>query len=227
MNVWPTSGDMPTLNQSGTVTAGSDVYLTFNSIFADGAGNAMMVFARSSLSEMYSISRVYRTSADPLGIMHGPDVVKQSTTAYSQSRWGDYSAVVADPTAPNRFWMHHEYAQSAWRTWIQSETISGAIGVGDVASTAPPGLHIAPSPTSGPTSFRFTLPSAGHTSLEIYGASGQLVRALDLGDLGATTHHVDWDGRDDGGQEVAAGAYLTRVVTNGTSVTEGRLIVTR
>jgi len=227
MNGWPMSGDVPTLAQSGTVTAEATVYLTFNSIFADAAGNAMMVFARSGTSEMYSISRVFRTSADALGVMHGPDVVKQSTTAYSSNRWGDYSAVVADPSTPDRFWMHHEYAQGGWRTWIQSETIGGAIGVGDVASTAPPGLHISPSPTSGPTSFRFTLPSPGRTSLEIYNASGQLVRAMDLGDLGATTHYIDWDGRDDARQEVAAGVYLTRIVTNGASLTDGRLIVTR
>jgi hypothetical protein len=226
MNGWPTSGNPPTLNQSGTVTAASDVYLTFNSIFADASGNAMMVFARSGLSEFYSIARVFRLGTDPLGVMHGPDFVKQSTTAYGSNRWGDYSAVVSDPSSPGRFWMHHEYAPG-WRTWIQSETVGGAIAVGDVTSTTPANLHISPSPTSGPTSFRFSLAAEGHTTLEIYTASGQLVRAMDLGTLGATTHFIDWDGRDEGGQDVAAGAYLTRIVSNGAAVADGRLIVTR
>jgi hypothetical protein len=101
MNGWPVSGT-PSIVQEGTVNPGSDIYLSFNSIGVDDGGNAMMVFARSSTTEYYSISRTWRWPTDPPGTMRGPDFVKESTTAYHSERWGDYSAVVPDPVEHDR-----------------------------------------------------------------------------------------------------------------------------
>jgi hypothetical protein len=125
MNGWPQSGSDPTLRQSGTV-APTDVFCSFNSIGVDDSGNAVMVFARSSVNEFFSISRTYRFAGDPLGTMSPPEVVKQSNFAYGVDRWGDYSAVVADPVDLGHFWMHHEYTpgSGSWHTWMASEVIS-------------------------------------------------------------------------------------------------------
>ena len=58
--------------------------------------------------------------------MSPPEFVKESTASYSQSRWGDYSAVVSDPVDTGFFWMHHEYTpgSNSWHTWIGGEPIS-------------------------------------------------------------------------------------------------------
>ncbi len=116
---WPASGT-PTLVQSGTVDPGAGVRTFFNSISADDEGNAVMCFARSSTSEYISMARASRCADDPPGTM--PDLViqKASTTGYTTSRWGDYSAVALDPADGTTFWMHHEYttSSSSWSTWI-------------------------------------------------------------------------------------------------------------
>ena len=126
MNGWPLSGNNPTLRQSGTVAPANQVYCSFNSISADENGNAVMVFARSSTTEYFSIARVYRFAGDPLGFMNPPESVKQSAFPYSVDRWGDYSAVVADPVESGMFWMHHEYTpgSNSWHTWISGELIN-------------------------------------------------------------------------------------------------------
>jgi hypothetical protein len=230
MNGWPTSGNPPTLRQSGTVDPGPGVYATFNSIFADDQGNAVMVFARSSLSEFYSIARSYRLGTDPLGTMSAPATVKESFTAYGSNRWGDYSGVVADPVSPGRFWMHHQYTPGggAWRTWVQSETLGPVIAVGDAAASPLIGQMAArPSPSAGPTSFSFVLDREARAQLEVYEVSGRHVRTLDLGVLGARSHDVRWDGRADGGAPVADGVYLARLVADGDVVSTSRIVVTR
>ena len=116
---WPASG-VPTLVQSGTVDPGVGVRTFFNSISADDAGNAVMCFARSSSSEYISMARASRCADDPLGTLPDMLIQKASTTGYTTSRWGDYSAVALDPADGTTFWMHHEYATSgsSWNTWI-------------------------------------------------------------------------------------------------------------
>lgn len=125
MNGWPQSGNNPVLRQSGTV-APPDVYCSFNSICADENGNAVMLFARSAVNEYFSIARTYRFASDPLGTMSAPEFIKQSNFPYGVDRWGDYSAVVADPVDTGRFWMHHEYTpgSNSWHTWIAEEMIT-------------------------------------------------------------------------------------------------------
>jgi len=118
---WPASGS-PSLVQSGTVDPGSGVRAFFNAISVDDAGNAAMVFARSSSSEYISMARASRCADDPAGTMPDQAILKASTTGYNTSRWGDYSAVAVDPADGVTFWMHHEYttSSSSWSTWIAS-----------------------------------------------------------------------------------------------------------
>ncbi len=66
----------------------------------------------------------------------------------------------------------------------------------------------APNPFRGRTTIAFGLPKAADVSLVIYNAAGQKVRTLVSGHKEAGTYTVTWDGRNDAGQPVAAGAYF-------------------
>jgi hypothetical protein len=214
MNGWPTSGENPTLRQSGTVAPAGNVYCSFNSIFADEGGNAMMVFARSSTTEFFSISRVCRHATDLLGSMSPPSVVKESATQYTSNRWGDYSAIVTDPSDPDLFWMHHEYAAapSIWHTWIAGFALDEPIAVEPGIDVAQGRLRVSPSPTSGATAVTFDLPEAADVRIEVYDAGGRLVRRIADGHRAAGVVHTQWDGEDALGRPVASGTYLVRVV---------------
>ncbi|MCW5775448.1 MAG: hypothetical protein KIS87_03245 [Phycisphaeraceae bacterium] len=121
MNGWPTSGNNPTLVQSGNVDLGANIRTYFSSITVSPEGAAAVCYARSSPSEYISMETVYRLPCDPLGTMRPPVRQAESNAPYTTSRWGDYSAVQVDPADGRTFWSHHEYAiNNSWRTWVAS-----------------------------------------------------------------------------------------------------------
>ncbi len=62
---------------------------------------------------------------------------------------------------------------------------------------------------------RFSLPERGHVALNVYDAAGRLVRELEGGVMGAGLHTTVWDGRDDRGEQGAAGVYFARMQADG------------
>ena len=227
MNGWPTSGNPPTLVQSGDVLPGGTGYATFNSIGVNALGDAAMCFAYSSTSEYFSIQRAYRAAGDPAGTMQAPVRLKESTVAYTQTRWGDYSAVVVDPGGIE-FWMMHEYAlgAGAWSTWVshflEDLTAAPALPAAIAAGAA------WPNPTRGATTLRFTLPAgARELALDIFAASGRRVRSIARGGLPAGELALVWDGCDAAGRPLAAGLYFTRLSADGQRLAGPKLTLLR
>ena len=65
-----------------------------------------------------------------------------------------------------------------------------------------------PNPFNPTTTIRFGIPEAGTVRLTVYSTTGQRVRTLIDGPLGAGVYEVVWDGRDESGRPVASGAYV-------------------
>jgi len=87
-------------------------------------------------------------------------------------------------------------------------------------------LHSAtPNPFPRTTSIEFELPRSGPVTLQVYDASGRLVRTLVNEGRAAGRHRVAWEGRGDDGREVAAGVYFARLVS-GPRVARQRLVLT-
>jgi len=118
LNGWPTSGFEPTLAQSGQIDGGYGVYSWHPDISVDDAGNAAIVFNRSSADEHISAARAVRRSTDPPGTFRQAVKMQISTTPELEDRWGDYSGIQEDPVNPGVFWGHSEYRTSSWRTWV-------------------------------------------------------------------------------------------------------------
>jgi hypothetical protein len=68
-----------------------------------------------------------------------------------------------------------------------------------------------PNPFNPKTAIRFDLSSPARARLEIFSASGRLVRTLVDAAYPAGSHHVLWDGRDDAGHAVGSGIYFYRL----------------
>jgi len=121
MNGWPTSGQFPSLVQSGTIDPGAGIRTFFSAITVDQQGNAALVFARSSSNEFISMQTAYRFFNDPPGTFQAPVQRQINTGPYSQNRWGDYGGMNVDPEDNHTMWAHHEYTVAgSWHTWIQS-----------------------------------------------------------------------------------------------------------
>lgn len=71
----------------------------------------------------------------------------------------------------------------------------------------------APNPFNPRTVLRFELPRDGAVRLDLHDLRGRRVATLLDGFREAGEHRLVWNGRDDGGQEVASGVYLARLET--------------
>jgi flagellar hook assembly protein FlgD len=89
-------------------------------------------------------------------------------------------------------------------------------------------LHAArPSPFTDSTILRLDVPAgAGHVTLAVYNVRGQLVRMLVDGALPPGRREFVWNGMDDTGRDVSAGAYFARCESDAGSDTR-KLVLMR
>ena len=88
--------------------------------------------------------------------------------------------------------------------------VGGALAVGDHLS----GLALAPAvpnPVVGRATISYSLPAAGRVRLSLYDLAGGRVRTLADGQGTAGAHVAVWDGTDDRGRAVHAGAFFVRL----------------
>jgi hypothetical protein len=91
--------------------------------------------------------------------------------------------------------------------------LSSLAGV-EGGSAGPVALALMPSrpnPAAGQTTIAFALPQAGPARLEVFDASGRLVRTLVAGTLTAGDHRTTWDGADALGRPAPSGLYYYRL----------------
>ena len=102
-------------------------------------------------------------------------------------------------------------------------------GLGDGrVSAGEPGavlLQNLPNPFNPSTLIRFTLAEAGYAALEVFDASGHLVRTLASGRHPAGPSTVEWNGRDDAGRELASGVYPYRLETAGGAAVRRMILI--
>ncbi len=68
-----------------------------------------------------------------------------------------------------------------------------------------------PNPFSGKTQIRYDLASSQQVTLEIYSLQGLLVRVWEQGEIQSGSHLLEWDGKDQQGNQLPAGIYTCRM----------------
>ncbi len=108
------------------------------------------------------------------------------------------------------------------RRWDDIDSPNG-VAVGPVdAPVARTGLVGAvPNPFNPSTTLHFTVAGSAPVDLKIYDQGGRLVRTLVAGEVfEAGGHALQWDGRDDGGRQLASGVYHARFSAQGVNQSE-------
>lgn len=82
-----------------------------------------------------------------------------------------------------------------------------------------------PNPFNPVTTIKFTLPASDIVTLNIYNIKGQRVRELKMENGKWEISSVVWDGKDDSGRACASGVYLSRLQTNGRSISRRMLLL--
>ena len=83
-----------------------------------------------------------------------------------------------------------------------------------------------PNPFNPVTSISFTVREQGPVSLKVYNVAGQLVRTL-MNDERAPglVHKIDWNGRNNAGQQVSSGVYFYKLVAKGFTKTKKMVLL--
>lgn len=106
-------------------------------------------------------------------------------------------------------------------TGLSSIVINSGWPVGlarSMASRLPHSIRlVSRSSFEGQADIRYSLPHAADTRLSIWNSRGRLVRQLVDGRMNAGTHQVIWNGGDQHGRRVSAGAYLAQLLSEGVS----------
>ncbi len=76
-------------------------------------------------------------------------------------------------------------------------------------------LSNSPNPFVGNTTISYTLPTSGNVTVKVYDMVGRLVRVLVDEFQDAGSQNVAWNGRDEAGNELSAGAYTYELVMLG------------
>ena len=100
--------------------------------------------------------------------------------------------------------------------FIDDITVLGASRAAADATEVPMIAHLSlapcrPNPMLGSTQLEFMLPQASAVALQVYDASGRLVRTIADGELIAGPHRHTWEGHNQTGQPVASGMYYCRL----------------
>ena len=135
--------------------------------------------------------------------------------------WGDNGSGQCNVPAPNSGFV--AVAGGGWHS-LGLRGVSVAVGEERVRRPAPLSLTVAPNPFRSRTTVEYALAERTMARLAIYDVSGRRVRILDAGDRDAGQRHVQWDGRSDLGERVAAGVYLIRL-ESGAETRVGRVVL--
>ena len=111
--------------QSGVI-ADDDLAFYYPSISVNDYGDVVIGFSGSSESQYVSTYAVVGDTLSGVTTFSAPTLLHAGVSDYerldtiNRNRWGDYSATVADPTNPFRFWTFQEYVHGTdeWATRV-------------------------------------------------------------------------------------------------------------
>lgn len=159
---------------------------------------------------------------DNVLILTGTMTVSSANVDYPYIWWGDGTANAS--------------AVSQWTSFAHNGSTSAC---GSVSAVEDPGrpradgpmvsIRAYPNPSRGPLALAIVAaePPVGEAELLVHDVTGRLVARLPVGTLAAGRTTLAWDGRDARGRAVSGGMYALRLVSGGTVIGTGRVMILR
>ena len=162
----------PFIHQQGTYAPDTDDR-SVGSAAMDRVGNLAVGFTASGISTYPSIRYAGRLAADAPGVLTQGEadlMAGSGSQTHESGRWGDYSALLVDPSDGCTFWYTSQYyavtSEMAWRTRIGSfafPSCTSASGLPVVTVTA----TTAAVSEAGPGAGRFTFSRTGNMTASL------------------------------------------------------------
>jgi len=117
---------------------------------------------------------------------------------------------------------------AAARSWYEERAFGGIADAGGAPRDVSPRFACwnSPNPFNGGTVIGFDVgQSAPRADLAIYDVSGRLVRRFVGARLVAGTCRIEWDGRDERGNDAPSGMYFARIAVEGRTLSRKMVII--
>jgi hypothetical protein len=181
-----------------------------NSIVAFNTGAASFANAIHALASTLTLTcnDAFGNSSPSFGGVADPTGTNGNIAAdplFCGQATGDYGIATNSPAAP---------PQSICGLMGAFAAGCGATPVEDDPAGVPLAFRVDPNfpnPFNPSTTIRFSLPTAGRTTVTVYDVAGRLVKTIVDDNLAAAAHTLRWVGDDDHGRPVGAGGYFYRV----------------
>ncbi|MBK8167555.1 MAG: hypothetical protein IPK64_16545 [bacterium] len=223
-----TNGAAPIAVLKTPIRIADSTTLSYNEIAIVEPGDPGTVFGDSSFWD-YVVVEGSRDGSTWLPVAPGIDARSDpswensfysGSPAPSESLFRPHVTLLNDTFAKGetillRFRLYSDSAVTGWGWAIDDISIQST---GVSAAEVPMAATLAqnhPNPFNPSTTIAFSLVRDGRVELKVFDARGALVRTLVDGQATAGEQRVAWDGRDDGGRQVAAGVYLYRLRADG------------
>jgi len=82
-----------------------------------------------------------------------------------------------------------------------------------------------PNPFNPQTTIAFSIAERANVRVAVYNVNGALVRTLANESRAAGAYELTWDGRDDGGRQVASGVYFYRLTAGSFTQTKKMVLL--
>jgi hypothetical protein len=105
--------------------------------------------------------------------------------------------------------------------------VVGASPDGAVSSQGIRFLAPSPNPASSTVTFTYYLPRPADVALSVFDVKGRRIRVLKQGRLPVGYHSTTWNGLAGDGKRVAAGVYFYRLMVDGRSAGERKVVIVR
>ncbi len=187
------------------------------------AYNGISRFKNEAWEKILVTTREYRMTAGPDGIIWKTD----GNTLFHH----DGKTWIAHAGMPGQLIALNLKVSSDGTVWLGTTNgivrynSNGIVRVSNMDSCTIKHLFNRPNPFNPSTAVYFELPESRKAELIIYSISGQKVRTLVSGRLSAGNHSVVWDGRDDNGNPVSSGVYLSRLECGGRTAASRMLLL--
>lgn len=191
-------------------------------IVADGVGGAIITWQKGYLNDTDVFAQHINEFGEALWVDDGVPI---SVAVEEQG----YPVAISDG-AGGAFisWTDTRNGANNYDVYLQRIRPSGLVTAVDDRANAPRLIlgSTFPNPFSHETRIELELAEDSKVEVEIFDVAGRIVRAYKMGELGAGTHPLTFDGRDQTGQQVPSGVYFCRVNANGVSSTR-KMVLTR
>jgi hypothetical protein len=176
-------------------------------------GRATAYDMRSSLTPITELNFLSATPVPGMPVPGNPGTLQSASITSLLANTSYYFAIRTRDDAGN------------WSKISNLLFVPASTAVGDGA----PALWFStpwPNPSREPVKFFYTLPQTGQVTVDVYDVAGRLVRSLARGTFPAGRGDIEWDLKDTGGAQMAAGVYMVRAKVAEANWTR-RVVITR